>query len=184
MKATLIVLLLVLPIKGFAPNITKLVKHDRHVVEVKKNLKEENKELVRFLKKLAHYESRNTIDTVNSIGAMGLYQLMPIALKDINYTGTVDEFLKDSVLQTKCVIKVMKKNKRYLKHYCKNYKQYIGKEIHGVKITYSGILAAVHLGGINNIKKFFNEGYNAKDCNMSIKDYMRIFGGFNLEKII
>ena len=37
------------------------------------------------------------------------------------------------------------------------------KTIHGVYITESGILAAAHLAGAGNVRKFFRKGYEFKD---------------------
>jgi len=82
------------------------------------------------------------------------------------------------------MIKLLKKNKKYLNFYCKNYKKFIGKELHGVTISYSGLLACLHLAGIGNVKKFLTKGYNATDGNASVKSYMNEFKNYNLENII
>lgn len=119
---------------------------------------------------------------VNSIGAKGRWQLTDIALKDISYKGTVEQFLSSRDIQKECVIKLMKKNKSYLKYYKCN--KYIGRVVGGIKITLSGALAACHLGGINSFIRFVSTGYNAMDTNESIRSYLIKFQGYNLEQSI
>jgi hypothetical protein len=71
-----------------------------------------------------------------------------------------------------------------MEHYIKGYEKYIGKTIKGVKITYSGMYAAAHIGGVGGLKKFLTTGYNASDGNHSVKSYMQMFGGFNFGLLI
>jgi hypothetical protein len=94
------------------------------------------------------------------------------------------QFLNSRKIQRECVIKLLKKNRYYFQYYCKNYEKYLGKKIHGVVITYSGLLAASHLGGVGAVKKFLLTSYNATDGNRSIKDYLIKFQNFNLENSI
>ena len=81
------------------------------------------------------------------------------------------------------LLKLIENNKKYIKYYIPNYKDYIGKTIHGVKITYSGMLMAAHLAGVGGLKKFLRSGYNASDGNQSVKSYMKRFQGYQITLI-
>ena len=60
--------------------------------------------------------------------------------------------------------------------------EYVGQTINGIYITESGILAAAHLAGPGNVKKFFRKGYEFKDGNgTKMTDYMVLFSGYKLE---
>jgi len=120
---------------------------------------------------------------INKCGAAGKWQITAIARKDIGYKGTLKQFLNDSIIQRNCMIKLMKKNVYYLNYYLPNYENYIGKVIYGVLITYSGILAACHLAGVGNVKKFLLYGYNANDGNKTTKCYLKQFSNYNLNII-
>ena len=72
----------------------------------------------------------------------------------------------------------MQHNDKALNRYIKKYE---GKRLHGVFITQSGVLAAAHLGGATNVKKWFRSGKDFRDANgTSITKYMKIFGGYSL----
>ena len=59
--------------------------------------------------------------------------------------------------------------------------QYEGQVLHGVLITESGVLAAAHLAGAGNVRKFFKRGYEFKDgYGTKMTSYMRQFSGYNL----
>ena len=73
---------------------------------------------------------------------------------------------------------LLQKNKHTLRREIKNY---VGQTINGIYITESGILAAAHLGGASNVKKFFRKGYEFKDGNgTKMTSYMVRFAGYNL----
>ena len=69
----------------------------------------------------------------------------------------------------------------------KDIRRSVGKTINGIKITESGILAAAHLSGAGNVKKYlrsngvegFSDAYGS-----SIKSYLKSFGGYNVSNII
>lgn len=68
----------------------------------------------------------------------------------------------------------IKVNEKYLK----NFKKYIGKEINGILITWSGMIAAAHLRGAVSVKKYLkSEGTEIpKDLfGTSVEDYMKLF---------
>lgn len=177
MKTTVFIILLqILSLKCYAPiDITKAAYKYR-VVEV--NVEVLDLELERFLNHLGKKESGNAWNVVNHLNMMGKFQISPIALKDIKYTGTYEEFLNDSILQKECAVKILKKNKKYLKEYLK----YVDKEVNGTKITLSGLLAGAWLGGHRSVKRFINENYNAIDSNsMTVVNYIKEFNGYNFK---
>ena len=58
----------------------------------------------------------------------------------------------------------------------------IGKKINGIKITESGILAAAHLAGAGNVKKYLrSNGKNTfKDAyGSSMQHYLKQFSGYD-----
>ena len=58
----------------------------------------------------------------------------------------------------------------------------VGKKINGIVITESGILAAAHLSGAGNVKKYLRSyGQNTfKDAyGSSIQHYMKLFSGYD-----
>lgn len=65
-------------------------------------------------------------------------------------------------------------------------KRFVGKRINGVQITESGILAAAHLAGAGNVKKYlrsygkttFNDAFGT-----SIYSYIKKFAGYNVSNI-
>ena len=64
----------------------------------------------------------------------------------------------------------------------KQIEKYCGQTINGVYITESGVLAAAHLAGQGNVKKFFRRGYEFKDgFGTKMTTYMAQFGGYYLD---
>jgi hypothetical protein len=69
----------------------------------------------------------------------------------------------------------------------KDIKRYIGKTMNGIEITESGILAAAHLSGAGNVKKFlrsngsrsFSDAYGS-----SIQSYLKKFKDYNVSSIV
>jgi len=81
------------------------------------------------------------------------------------------------------MVSLIKKNK----HYLRNFEKYIGQIINGIEITWSGLLAAAHLGGQKNVKKFLNS--NGKndyaDANgTKISEYLSEFSGYKINKLL
>jgi hypothetical protein len=141
-------------------------------------------ETVDFLEKLSYRESRNNWK-ISKKGYIGQYQLGKYAFKDIGKDEIKhDDFQKNpniypEIEQNQDVIKLLKKNKTYLK----NYYKYIGQTINGIEITESGILAAAHLVGQKSIKNFLdsNGKKDRKDGNGTrCSDYLKYFSGYTL----
>lgn len=73
----------------------------------------------------------------------------------------------------------------YVKKIKKKYIDYIGTITNGVLITISGLVAGMHLAGLKGVEDFLYYGRISKDgYGTSVKDYISIFAGFNLEKVV
>ena len=131
-----------------------------------------------FLDAIGHRESSNRYDVVNSYGYMGKYQFGKSTLKGLGFKVTKEEFLNNPELQEKAMYELLKHNQKKLRRFIEKYD---GKIVHGVLITESGILAAAHLAGQGNVRKFFRKGYEFKDgYGTKMTSYMIQFGGYDL----
>ena len=131
-----------------------------------------------FLQAIGHRESGNRYDIVNTYGYMGKYQFGKSTLKGLGFDITTDEFINSPYIQEKAMQKLLLHNQKKLRKFIE---QYEGKVVHGVLITESGVLAAAHLAGAGNVKKFFKRGYEFKDgYGTKMTSYMRQFSGYNL----
>ena len=131
-----------------------------------------------FLDALGHRESGNRYHIVNKFGYMGKYQFGKSTLKGLGFKVTQDEFLNSPYIQEKAMQELLLHNRKKLdKWICK----YQGKELHGILITESGILAAAHLAGAGNVRKFFRKGYEFEDgFGTKMTSYMTQFSGYYL----
>jgi len=133
-----------------------------------------------FLDAIGHRESTNNYRAVNQFGYLGKYQfgrktLNAIGLKDISNR----EFLSNPTIQEEAMSILLRKNKHTLR---REIKKYVGDTINGIYITKSGILAAAHLAGAGNVKKFFRKGYEFKDGNgTKMTSYMVLFADYDLK---
>ncbi|MDD7914460.1 peptidoglycan-binding protein LysM [Polaribacter ponticola] len=138
---------------------------------------------VAFKQALAFKESQGKYTVVNTLGYLGKYQFGKTTLERFNIYNT-KEFLKNPELQEKAFIALCKVNKWILR---KDIKRSVGKTINGIKITESGILAAAHLSGAGNVKKFLrsNGAKNFSDAyGASIKLYLRKFADYDVSNIV
>ena len=131
-----------------------------------------------FLQAIGHRESGNRYEVINSYGYMGKYQFGKSTLKGLGFKLTQDEFINSPYIQEKAMQELLLHNRKKLdKFICK----YEGKYIHGILITESGVLAAAHLAGAGNVRKFFRKGYEFKDgFGTKMTTYMTQFSGYNL----
>ncbi|MGS2725876.1 peptidoglycan-binding protein LysM [Psychroserpens sp. BH13MA-6] len=131
-----------------------------------------------FKEALAFKESRGDYFTVNTLGYLGKYQFGAETLKLIGiYNPT--KFLYSPELQEKAFLANAARNKWILR---KDIKRFVGKNIGGVKITESGILAAAHLAGPGSVKKYLRSygNHNFSDAyGTTIKHYMKKFSGYD-----
>ena len=131
-----------------------------------------------FLDAIGMRESSNRYDVVNGWGYMGKYQFGKRTLKALGYDVSRKEFLNSPYLQEKAMLDLLHHNRKILKTYIDYWD---GKTIHGKKITESGILAAAHLAGPGNVKKFFRKGVEFKDGNgTKMTSYLTQFSGYKL----
>lgn len=132
-----------------------------------------------FLHSLGHSESSNRYNIVNRFGYMGKYQFNMATLKSLGYKITRKEFLNNPSLQEEAMDRLLTENFKSLRRQINKYE---GTVIHGIYITKSGVLAAAHLGGVGNVKKWFRKGDNFKDGNgVAITTYMKKFANYNLD---
>nr|WP_298995473.1 peptidoglycan-binding protein LysM [uncultured Polaribacter sp.] len=151
-------------------------------VNVDYNIPYLDKNFVAFKEAVAFKESQGKYSVVNTLGYLGKYQFGKNTLKRIGIYNT-DAFLKNPELQEKAFVAYCKVNKWILR---KDIKRSVGKTINGIKITESGILAAAHLGGAGNVKKFlrsngetiFEDAYGA-----TISQYLKKFSNYNVANI-
>ena len=132
----------------------------------------------RTLRGLGFKESRGNYATVNIYGYLRKYQFGKNTLKLIGIEDS-EEFLNNSYLQEQAFNANVSRNKWILR---KDIKRFQGIQIKGVQITESGILAAAHLAGAGNVKKYLRSGGSLSFCDAfgtSIEYYLKIFSGYD-----
>ncbi|WP_440880753.1 peptidoglycan-binding protein LysM [Tenacibaculum sp. C7A-26P2] len=142
-----------------------------------------DKDFIGFREALAFKESQGKYMVVNKLGYLGKYQFGKSTLKRFKIYNTYN-FLRDPELQEKTFIALCKVNKWILR---KDISRFLGKKINGVVITESGILAAAHLSGAGNVKKYLRSygKITFKDAfGTTIQDYIRKFKGYDVSNII
>ncbi|WP_250432666.1 peptidoglycan-binding protein LysM [Hanstruepera flava] len=136
------------------------------------------KSYIGFKEALGFKESRGDYSIVNTFGYLGKYQFGKETLKLIGIYNPI-LFLNTPELQEKAFLANAERNKWILR---KDINRFEGKVINGIEITESGILAAAHLAGPGNVKKFlrsygangFSDAYGT-----SISYYMKKFSGYD-----
>ena len=132
-----------------------------------------------FLEDLGMRESSGNYKAVNQYGYLGKYQFGRRTLNALGYQNISNrEFLSDASIQEQAMDDLLVHNKKILR---RQIKKYSGKVVNGIYITESGILAAAHLAGPGNVRKFFRKGYEFKDGNgTKMTSYMKKFSGYQL----
>lgn len=136
------------------------------------------KTYVGFKEALGFKESRNNYKIINEYGYMGKYQFGKGTLNMIGIYNS-DRFLNDTKLQEEAFTAYTSRNKWILR---RDIDRYVGKYVGGVKITESGILAAAHLAGAGNVKKFLRSGGEigfSDAFGTSIRYYLKKFSGYD-----
>jgi hypothetical protein len=113
-----------------------------------------------FKEALGFKESRGNYKKVNTLGYLGKYQFGPK--------------LQEEAFYALCSL-----NKWIL---IRDIKRSVGRKINGVEITESGILAAAHLAGAGNVKKYLrsNGELNSMDAyGTDVQLYMKRFAGYD-----
>jgi len=140
------------------------------------------KDFVGFKEALAFKESQGKYTAVNTFGYLGKYQFGKTTLLRFKIYNT-KAFLNNPELQEKAFKALCKVNKWILR---KDIQRCVGKTINGITISTSGILAAAHLSGARNVKKFLrsNGTLNFSDAyGSSIESYLKKFGGYDVSEI-
>ncbi|MEM9076556.1 MAG: hypothetical protein AAGC43_05920 [Bacteroidota bacterium] len=135
-----------------------------------------------FKEALAFKESQGRYQVINTLGYLGKYQFGRSTLKLIGVYDT-DDFLNNASLQEKVFEVNVARNKWILR---RDIKRFNGKRIRGIEITESGIIAAAHLAGAGNVKKYLRS-YGKNDVadayGTTISYYMKRFGGYDVSEI-
>ena len=158
-----------------------------------------------FYNDLGARESGGNYSSVNKYGYVGKYQMGEAAMIDAGYykkpsgkynndwsgqfTGkdgvySVEDFLKNKQAQENAQKAFKQAQWNQLKAIGAD--KYIGKEINGVKITQSGLLAAAHLKGPGAVKEYLqSDGKNIpKDAfGTSVESYMKKFEGYDVSNV-
>jgi len=140
-------------------------------------------DFVGFKEALAFKESQGKYKAVNTLGYLGKYQFGKTTLERFNIYNTTD-FLNNPELQERAFVALCSVNKWILR---KDIKRSVGTKINGIIITESGILAAAHLSGAGNVKKYLRSGgaHNLRDAyGTSIQAYMEKFANYNVSEIV
>lgn len=183
---TIMIAMLLITRLCIAPVLSDTLRTDKNKqvqLRIKKIVIE--KELSLFIEHLGLRESNNQWKIINQINCMGKYQFHPNTLKHLGYSHITPLAFRQNPdifpeeLQDKLLIALLKSNEIALKEHF----SFIGRNINGIVITKSGILAAAHLGGPKSVMLFLesNGQIDAHDINQtSIKDYLKEFSMYNI----
>lgn len=132
-----------------------------------------------FKESLAFKESGGRYSVINKFGYLGKYQFNLNTLKMYKITD-INKFISSPFLQEKIFLINVNRNKWILR---KDINWFVGTFINGIEVTESGIIAAAHLSGAGNVKKYLraNGDFNKKDAfGTSISAYMSYFANYDL----
>ena len=140
------------------------------------------KSFIGFKEAMGFKESQGNYSTVNTLGYLGKYQFGASTLKLMGVTDTA-VFLENAALQEHIFELNVARNKWILR---RDIKRFVGKRINGTVITESGIVAAAHLAGAGNVKKYlrsygqtdFSDAYGS-----TVTYYIKRFGGYDVSEI-
>lgn len=141
-----------------------------------------NDSYVAFKEAVGFKESGGDYSAVNRFGYLGKYQFH---LNTLKLMGVHNKqlFLQESELQEQAFFWYAARNKWILR---KDLRRSVGQQINGIEITESGILAAAHLAGAGNVKKYLRSGgtHSFEDAfGTSIEHYLREFAHYNTSAI-
>ncbi|MGB0777262.1 MAG: peptidoglycan-binding protein LysM [Flavobacteriaceae bacterium] len=135
-----------------------------------------------FKEALAFKESQGRYQIINAYGYLGKYQFGKSTLERLQIDHP-NEFLKDPELQERAFIALCQVNKWILR---KDISRMVGKKVNGITITESGILAAAHLGGAGNVKKYLRSwgSFQFEDAfGTNLEEYLKKFSGYDTSGI-
>ncbi|MEP3209679.1 MAG: hypothetical protein ABJN95_10840 [Maribacter sp.] len=135
-----------------------------------------------FKEALAFKESQGNYFSINTLGYLGKYQF---GIGTLQLMGVYDatSFLNDPALQEHVFQTNIARNKWILR---RDIARFEGKRIKGIEVTESGMLAAAHLAGAGNVKKYLRSygQYDVKDAyGTSIAKYMTKFSGYDVSNV-
>lgn len=137
---------------------------------------------VGFKEALAFKESSGDYFITNTLGYLGKYQFGIGTLQLIGVNDATS-FLNNPELQEKVFHANIARNKWILR---RDIKRFEGKWIKGTKVTESGMLAAAHLAGAGNVKKYLRSygRYDLKDSyGTNMAKYIRKFSGYDVSNV-
>ena len=142
------------------------------------------KDYVGFKNFLGFFESGSNYNKVNRFGYMGKYQFGKETLKMFGVRNLSD-YKSNPALQEEVFLMNVMRNKWILR---REISWYSDRYLNGIYVSQSGIIAAAHLSGPGNVKKYLRShcdpDLNKRDANgTSISDYINIFKDYNLENI-
>lgn len=135
-----------------------------------------------FKEALAFRESQGNYFIINTLGYIGKYQF-GIGTLQLMGVYNATQFLNDPSLQEEVFQTNIARNKWILR---KDIAAFAGKRIRGIDITESGILAAAHLAGAGNVRKYLRSygKYNVQDAyGTKISDYIAKFSGYDISTV-
>lgn len=141
-----------------------------------------DKSYIGFKEAIGFKESGGKYKVVNRFGYLGKYQFSRNTLRMMGFKN-IDNFLNDTQQQELAFQTYVSYNKWVLR---KEIERYVGQEIDGVEITESGIVAAAHLAGPGNVRKFLKSkgSKDSQDANgASVKYYMEMFSDYDISDI-
>ncbi|MFH6604219.1 hypothetical protein ACEZ3G_12075 [Maribacter algicola] len=135
-----------------------------------------------FKEALAFKESQGDYFSVNALGYLGKYQF-GIGTLQLMGVYNATHFLNNPELQEKAFRTNIARNKWILR---RDIDRFVGKHIQGIEITESGMLAAAHLAGAGNVKKYLRS-YGQVDVTdeygSTIAKYLRRFSGYDISHV-
>ena len=140
------------------------------------------KTYIGFKEALGFNESTGNYASINRYGYLGKYQFAATTLSLIGVYNT-HAFLANAALQEKAFIANTSRNKWILR---RDIKRFVGTKINNVLVTESGILAAAHLAGAGNVKKYLRSDGNFffKDAfGTTIHNYLKKFSGYDTSSV-
>ena len=174
----------------FAPNMPDSYNSEAIMMKMvkEKKLRERlafNRSLEEFKADIAFKESSNNWRKYNPYGYIGKFQFGQAAL-DVTGYGHVSffEFIDNPSIfpeheQDMAMDSLLSLNAYILKDYIRNYEGTV--VLDSIPVTKLGLLAASHLAGPGNVKRFLNTNgrYNPKDqMGTKLSDYLEKFGQY------
>ncbi len=136
------------------------------------------KTFIGFKEALGFNESTGNYASVNAYGYLGKYQFAATTLSLVGVYNT-NAFIGSAALQEKAFVAYTSRNKWILR---RDIKRFVGTKINNVLVTESGILAAAHLAGAGNVKKYLRSDgdFFFKDAfGTTIQAYLKKFSGYD-----